>query len=497
MKLTDEARAIELKSPPKTSCSSSSRAPSPESSMLASPAEGRAGGRPAKPLTEQEKMRLKQQFNESWLNAVIGKYPAKLHARKVAKELDVPSGLIFLPGQLEKTYEDSDMGPAFRQRRYFYYVTGADFAGCSATYDIARDHLVLWIPYTDPKNVLWFGRTPTIAEARELSTVDDVRLASGLDRFLFTALSPGSTLFLLHADQSPKLDITKGVVHIDTVKLKPAMDAARVIKTEYEIAMIRRANAVSSGAHRAVLARVKKLSNEREIDAIFRGFCTAQGAKRQAYPVIAGSGPNAATLHYGANDQPLTGRQLVCLDAGAEWRCYAADITRTFPISGVWSTEAAAIHSIVERMQTECIQRVRPGVVYATLHLHACIVAVTELLRLGILHGGTAAEIFNRGTVTAFFPHGLGHHVGLEVHDVSGRERLLLGAMPVGNKRGAAGKRQMLSPEAVSVMYREALAQTSPGTGPRGQAQGQIQGPPPREKQRLEKNMVFTIEPGL
>lgn len=188
---------------------------------------------------------MRQQLNENWLNDAGGKYPAKTHAQKVVKELGVQSGLIFLPGQDDKSYEDSDMGPAFRQRRYFYYLTGADFAGCSVTYDIARDHLILWIPYTDPKNVLWFGRTPTVAEARELSNVDDVRLASGLERFLFTALSPGSTLFVLHPDQAPKLESTKGVVHIDTIKLRPAMDAARVVKTDYEVAMIRRANVIS------------------------------------------------------------------------------------------------------------------------------------------------------------------------------------------------------------------------------------------------------------
>jgi len=197
--------------------------------------------------------------------------------------------------------------------------------------------------------------------------------------------------------------------------------------------------------------------------------------------VIAGSGQNAGTLHYDANNQPLTGRQLVCLDAGAEWNCYASDVTRTFPISGTFTPEAAAIHGIVTRMQNECIQRVKPGVVFSSLHLHACIVAVTELLRLGILHNGTAAEIFNRGTVVAFFPHGLGHHVGLEVHDVSGPEKLLLGAtdVPKGRRGGAAGKREVMSPETLAVMYRDAIAQS------------------PREKQRLEKNMVVTIEPGM
>lgn len=363
----------------------------------------------------------------------------------------------------------------------FYYLSGADFPGCSVTYDIARDHLVLWIPYTDPRDVLWYGKTPTIEETRAISQVDDVRLITSLDRFLYTSLTPGSTLFILHSEQAPKLESTKGVVHIDTVRLKPAMDAARVIKTDYEIEMIRRANAVSSAAHKAVLTRLKKLGNEREIEAIVRGFCQAQGARHQAYPVIAGSGTNASTLHYDANDQSLEGRQLVCLDAGAEWKCYASDITRTFPLSGTWSTEAAAIYAIVERMQNECIERVAPGVTYSDLHTHACAVAVMELLRLGILQGGTAAEIISRGTVAAFFPHGLGHHVGLEVHDVEGGERLLLSSTgtTARGRGGVPSKRDLVTADMLATMYREALTTSSRG------------------KRKLEKGMVVTIEPGM
>jgi Xaa-Pro dipeptidase len=97
----------------------------------------------------------------------------------------------------------------------------------------------------DPRNVLWYGKTPSVEDCRSVSAVDDVRYVSGLEKFIYTALSPGSTLFVLHPEQTPKLSSTKGVVHIDTVRLKPAMDAARVVKTDYEVAMIRRANAIS------------------------------------------------------------------------------------------------------------------------------------------------------------------------------------------------------------------------------------------------------------
>ncbi|KAK4163447.1 putative Xaa-Pro aminopeptidase [Cladorrhinum sp. PSN259] len=497
-----DALAIELKVPLKGSKAHKS------SSSLSSSSSS--------PTSPTEK-RTKQQLNDAWLHEKK-KFPAKTHAKKVAQQLGVKTGLIYLPGQTEQYYEYSDMGPAFRQRRHFYYLSGANFPGCHVTYDIARDHLILWIPYTDPRQILWYGSTPTIDECKAAMAVDDVRYLAGLERFLVAALTPGSTLYVLSPDQAPRLESTKGVVHIDTHRLLPAINNARVIKSDYEIAMIRRANAVSSAAHKAVMTRLRKLNNEREIDAIFRGFCLAQGAKEQAYPVIAASGIAGSTLHYDSNDAPLANKQLVVLDAGAEWNCYASDVTRTFPISGKFTNEAKEIYQIVERMQRECIERIKPGVVYYTLHLHACIVAVTELLKLGILHNGTAAEIFARGTVAAFFPHGLGHHVGLEVHDVSGDDRLLFGAFGGGDNKGSPalnggkwesekervkmiggvkGKREWVSPEMLGMMYRSAMGASGAPTGGLVREQQQSGGGEYKGKQTLQKGMAVTVEPGI
>ncbi|KAK3938340.1 peptidase M24, structural domain-containing protein [Diplogelasinospora grovesii] len=409
----------------------------------------------------------------------------------------VTSGLIFLPGQDEHAYEDSDMGPAFRQRRYFYYLSGVNIPGCAVTYDLRSDQLILWIPCTDPRTVLWYGRTPTLGEVKEKVDVDDVRYIKGLAKYLYVAVAgSGQTLYVLHEDQAPRFENgrVKGTITIDTSKLKPAMDAARVVKSNYEVSMIRRANAVSSAAHKAVLSRLKKLTNEREIEAIFMASCLAQGASRQAYPVIAGSGPNASTLHYDANNESLAGRQLVCLDAGAEWNCYASDITRTFPISGKFSREAKQIYKIVQQMQEECIHMIKPGVVYYTLHLHACRVATKELLKLGILQDGSVEEMMQKGTVAAFFPHGLGHHVGLEVHDVSGKERLILdynvGQGSRGaNKGGNVKKREFIGSAHLASLYREHMALATAGAA--------VEPPPYHGRQKLERNMVVTVEPGL
>ncbi|KAI0117559.1 hypothetical protein F4776DRAFT_656176 [Hypoxylon sp. NC0597] len=344
-------------------------------------------------------------------------------ALKVAKELGTENGIIYLPGQLESTWEDSDQGPPFRQRRYFYYLTGADFPGCSVTYDIAADKLTLWVPFTPPATILWFGNTPSPEDCLARSDVHDVKYVGELAGYLTSRLTTVKALYALRPSQLPKFDgfeQLRSSIKIDVSSLQPAMDEARLIKSEYEIAMIRRANDISSAAHRKVATKLNSFKNECEVEAAFIAACTAANAKTQAYPVIAGSGPNASTLHYGANNESLVGRQIVVLDAGAEWSCYASEISRSLPVGprSKFTAEARAVYELVHKMQNECIERIRPGVVFRDLQLHATLVAVKGLLELGVLRGGTAEEIFQNGTGAAFFPHGLGHHVGLDVHEL-------------------------------------------------------------------------------
>lgn len=166
------------------------------------------------------------------------------------------------------------------------------------TYDVGADELVLWIPYTPPQAVLWFGKTPSPDECRARADLDDVRYIQGLPAYLAPALDRAGTLYVLHAVQLPSgLAAAAGAdevedrrrpastwttsARVDVTALRPAMDEARVVKTAYEIAMIRRANDVSSAAHRAVCRRMRSYTNECEIEATFVGACVAENAHSQ------------------------------------------------------------------------------------------------------------------------------------------------------------------------------------------------------------------------
>ena len=145
------------------------------------------------------------------------------------------------------------------------------------------------------------------------------------------------------------------------------------------------------------------------------------GARNQAYSSILASGTDAATLHYVRNNKAIEAGTLnLLIDAGGEYSCYAADITRTFPINGKFSRESESIYRLVLRMQMECYGMMRGGMLWEDVHAHAHRVAIDGLLKLGILHNGTAEEIFAARTSTVFFPHGLGHMLGLDTHDSGG-----------------------------------------------------------------------------
>ena len=271
--------------------------------------------------------------------------------------------------------------------------------------------------------MIWSGLPLLPSDALAKYDVDAVLTTSDLPSHL-ASLSPAK---LLHLDNQGGPIAASSGTHApaptaeDKEALREALETSRITKTPYEIALLRHANEITTAAHTAVLRALKHTQNERELEAVFTERCIALGAPKQAYHGIFGAGANAATLHYVHNDKGLEGKLNVLVDAAAEYRCYCADVTRTMPLSGEFTRESRAIYEIVERMQEQCLGMLKADVRWEDVHERAHEVAIEGLLRLGILKGGSVKEIFERGTSVAFFPHGLGHYLGLDTHDVGGK----------------------------------------------------------------------------
>lgn len=345
-------------------------------------------------------------------NGGVDKYPAKSHARRVAEKLNVCEGVILLAATNARNWPNSDMPAPFRQDRYFYYLTGCNEADTFVTYDIGEDLLTLWLPTIDKARVLWYGRGSTVEEALEKYDIDAAH---------YIKSKPGSSIDELALRTCVNVHGTKPV---DTKPLRHAIDACRVIKDEHEIALIRRANDITAEAHISIMRGIHTFKTEAEVEAAYTQVCIAKNAKTQAYDPIVGAGPNAAELHYSRNSAAFGNGQTIVVDAGCEAGRYAADVTRTLPLNakypGYWpSKEAENIYKLVEKIQEACIKQVLPGNQFVKTFWYAHELVIEGLLELGILVGGSVATIYAAGTSQAFLPHGLGHHVGLEVHDVS------------------------------------------------------------------------------
>lgn len=346
------------------------------------------------------------------------KYPARAHAQKVSKLLgqEFQQASILLTGTLLELYPNSDMTAPFRQDRYFNYLTGAfDLHNAAVTYDISADKLTLWLPPIDEDDVMWSGLPLSLEQAAEKYDVDEVKYIS--EELQKTLASKGNVITVDEPKHSQEfLKIAK-----NEPKLREALDEARSTKDAYEITLLRKAAEITDNSHTAVMSALPIETNEGHIHAEFVYHAMRQGSKFQAYDPICCSGTDCGTLHYVRNDQPLDGKQLVLIDAGAEWQSYASDVTRTFPISGEWTKESREIYETVQDMHKQTMEGCAPGVSWDSLHELGHKILIERFLKLGIFHNGTAEEIFKSRVSVAFFPHGLGHMLGMDTHDVAGR----------------------------------------------------------------------------
>ncbi|KAJ5543028.1 hypothetical protein N7461_009031 [Penicillium sp. DV-2018c] len=361
---------------------------------------------------------------------IAAKYPAKAHARRVAESLKAQhsgAGAIYLEAQKTRLIEDSDEDMPFRQRRPFFYLTGCLLPNAAVIYDIVADQLTLFIPPIDPESVIWSGLPLSPEEAAKLYDVDRVLFTTDINSTLASIASAhnGQTTAFAISEQFSEGTSFQGFATRDTTSLKEAIEDARVVKDAYEVALLRKANEISTKAHIAAIQASKTATNEREIEAAIIGTCIANGCREQSYHPIVAAGEGGATLHYVRNDVDLVDpatkqrKNNVLIDAGGEYQTYCADITRVIPLNGRFAPETRQIYEIVLQMQTECIAMLKEGVNWDDVHALAHRIAIRGLLKLGILRG-SEDELFEKRISVAFFPHGLGHYLGMDTHDTGG-----------------------------------------------------------------------------
>ncbi|GEQ72696.1 hypothetical protein JCM33374_g6383 [Metschnikowia sp. JCM 33374] len=351
------------------------------------------------------------------------KYPAKEHSRRVynhfkSRKHDDNVGF-FVSGENLELYQYCDQTKPLRQNRYFYYLSGCEIPGSHILYHANSDELTLFLPDVDEDDIMWSGPPISCEDAMKKYDVDNVKYVEHLNGVLETLTENGVTLYTTDFNKwnSPFRNF---LVEKENA-LMFALDESRMIKDSFEISLMKHAASITDKCHLAVMSATPIETNETHIHAEFMYHALRQGSKYQSYDPICCAGPNCSTLHYVKNDDEIGDeKKSILIDAGAEWSCYASDVTRCFPINGDWTKEHLEIYNIVLKMQKVTMSMIKPGALWDDIHLEAHRVLIREFLQLGIFENGDEETIFQSDITARFFPHGLGHLLGMDTHDVGG-----------------------------------------------------------------------------
>ncbi len=378
----------------------------------------------------------------------------KARRQKVFAEMHDNSIAILAAAPMQ--HRNSDTEHPFRQDSYFYYLTGFDesFAIAALIKKGGKQQFILFCQERDPAAEQWTGSRAGIQGAKEQYGADEaysILDASGRFNTLFAGIE---TIYFL-VNNNPSFDkkllswvdaqhkkARKGVyVPSKFIDLRLILDEMRLIKTSAEVELLVKTCDISAQAHVRAMQECKIGMYEYELEAtLLYEFCR-KGARHVAYPCIVAAGSNACVLHYTRNNMQIKNNDLILIDAGAEIDGYAADITRTFPANGKFSTEQQAIYELVLASQLAAIEAISKKATWDKMQATILEVLVQGLVDLQILQGNVATLIEEKA-YQPFYMHNSGHWLGLDVHDV-------------GNYKDQKGWRS------------------------------------------LEKGMVFTIEPGL
>ena len=335
-----------------------------------------------------------------------------------------------IPGAREAT-RSNDTQYRFRQDSDFYYLTGFEEPEAIAVIAPAHEHpYTLFVRPRDPERAIWDGRRAGVEGAKNEYGADESFPIAEFNQKLHEILDGAQNLYYrLGVNTSLDNTIIQEIARMRALNRKPIhppqtiIDPAtiihemRVLKTPDELELMQRAADIAAEGHCAAMKEVRPGMKEYEVEALIEQIFRKQGAAAPAYTSIIGAGPNATVLHYINNDGELRDGELLLIDAGAEYKGYASDITRTFPINGRYSKAQREIYDLVLKAQMACVEMVRPGTTHDQLKKHSIEVLTEGMVELGLLKGNPE-ELIKEKKYEQFYMHGLGHMLGIDVHDV-------------------------------------------------------------------------------
>ncbi|KAI8432302.1 hypothetical protein MSG28_004722 [Choristoneura fumiferana] len=348
--------------------------------------------------------------------------------KRLAEKLK-PGQIVVLQGGESINHYDTDVEYVFRQESYFTWACGVREEGCFFALDPGTSASYLFKPRLPAEYEVWMGKLHTCDDFKRIYGVDHVYYVDEISKVL-KGLHPDALLTLSGPNTDSGLTAKEAVFEgidefkVDNETLFPIIAELRVIKTPEEIDVMRYVVKVSSDAHKQVMLFTKPGLIEYQCESIFLDHCYRVGGCRHvSYTCICGSGHNGATLHYGhagaPNTKPIQQGEMCLFDMGGNYAGYAADITCSFPANGKFTDDQKLIYEAVLSARDAVIEAAKPGVMWDEMHLVANR-AMLEHLKKGGLLNGDVEDMIKAGVNGVLQPHGLGHFLGLDVHDVGG-----------------------------------------------------------------------------
>ena len=351
--------------------------------------------------------------------------------RKKLMDMLGDDSIAILPAAPEKI-RNRDVAYRYRQDSDFYYLT--EFAEPEAVIALipgrSQGEFVLFCRERNPEQEVWHGARAGLEGACDDYGADDAYPITDLDDILPGLLENRERIYYTMGNDTVFDQRVLGWVNQVRGKARSGIHAPeqfvslnnilhdmRLYKSRHEISMLRKAAAISANAHVRAMQSCRPGKTEYQIEAELLHEFMRQGARSAAYPSIVGSGANSCVLHYIDNTRELMDGDILLIDAGAEYECYASDVTRTFPVNGQFSGQQRAVYEVVLAAQLAAIDAVRPGNHWAQPHDAAVEVLAEGLVALGILKGKPKTLVKEKA-YSRYFMHKTGHWLGMDVHDV-------------------------------------------------------------------------------